>query len=48
MISPTLAIRAGGTFQDAGVAGHDYIKDDLAAASVAAKWTPLDTVKLYS
>src|ERR1700724_782063 len=28
VISPTLAIRAGGLFQDANVSGRDYIKDD--------------------
>ena len=48
VISPTLAIRAGGLFQDAGVAGRDYIKDDRDGGFVAAKWTPLDTVKLYA
>ncbi len=46
MISPTLAIRAGGLFQDAGVAGRDYVKDDRDGGFVTAKWTPLDTVKL--
>jgi len=48
VISPTLAIRAGGLFQDAGVAGRNYIKDDRDGGFVAAKWTPLDTVKLYA
>jgi catecholate siderophore receptor len=48
VISPTLAIRAGGLFQDAGVAGRDYIKNDRDGGFVAAKWTPLDTVKLYA
>src|SRR3954453_24116927 len=46
VISPTLAVRAGGLFQDAGVAGRNYIKDDRDGGFVAAKWTPLDTVKL--
>ncbi|MFZ2155429.1 MAG: TonB-dependent receptor, partial [Bradyrhizobium sp.] len=46
VISPTLAVRAGGLFQDAGVAGRDYIKDDRDGGFVAMKWTPLDTVKL--
>ena len=46
VISPTLAVRAGGLFQDAGVAGRDYIKDDRDGGFVAVKWTPLDTVKL--
>lgn len=48
VISPTLAIRAGGLFQDAGVAGRDYVKDDRDGGFIAAKWTPLDTVKLYA
>jgi catecholate siderophore receptor len=48
VISPTLAVRAGGLFQDAGVAGRDYIKDDRDGGFVTAKWTPLDTVKLYA
>ncbi|MDB5579389.1 MAG: TonB-dependent receptor [Bradyrhizobium sp.] len=46
VISPTLAVRAGGLFQDAMVAGRDYIKDDRDGGFVALKWTPLDTVKL--
>src|SRR5882762_7504185 len=46
VISPTLAVRAGGLFQDAGVSGRDYIKDDRNGGFVTAKWTPLDTVKL--
>ncbi|MEH2527228.1 MULTISPECIES: TonB-dependent receptor [unclassified Bradyrhizobium] len=48
VISPTLAVRAGGLFQDAGVAGRNYIKDDRDGGFIAAKWTPLDTVKLYA
>src|SRR5450755_1858551 len=43
VISPTLAVRAGGVFQDAGVAGRDYSKDDRDGGFVAVKWTPLDT-----
>ena len=48
VISPTLAVRAGGLFQDAGIAGRNYIKDDRDGGFVAVKWTPLDTVKLYA
>jgi catecholate siderophore receptor len=48
VISPTLAIRAGGLFQDASIAGRNYSKDDRDGGFVAAKWTPLDTVKLYA
>lgn len=46
VISPTLAVRAGGLFQDAGVAGRNYIKDDRDGAFIATKWMPTDTVKL--
>src|ERR1700710_708551 len=48
VISPTLAFRAGGLFQDANVAGRDRIKDDRDGAFGAVTWTPLDTVKLYA
>ena len=35
VISPTLAIRAGGVFQDAGVAGRNYTTDDRDGGFVA-------------
>ncbi len=46
VISPTLAVRAGGLFQDANVAGRDYITDDRNGGFVAATWTPVDAVKM--
>src|SRR5256885_6072329 len=46
VISPMLAVRAGGLFQDAGVAGRSYIKDDRDGGFVTAKGTPPDTGKL--
>jgi catecholate siderophore receptor len=46
VISPTLAVRAGGLFQDANVAGRDYITDDRNGAFVATTWKPADAVKL--
>lgn len=48
VISPTLAIRAGGLFQDATVAGRSYSKDDRDGGFVAVKWTPLDSVTLWA
>src|SRR5689334_11055020 len=45
-INPTLAVRAGGLFQDAGVAGRDFVTDNRNGGFAAVKWTPLDTVKL--
>jgi catecholate siderophore receptor len=46
VISPTLAIRAGGLFQDAGVEGRDFTTDDRGGGFVAVKWTPYDAVKV--
>src|SRR5580692_10163874 len=46
VISPTLAIRAGGLFQDADVAGRNYTTDDRDGGFVAATWKPVDAVKI--
>jgi catecholate siderophore receptor len=46
VISPTLAIRAGGLFQDAGVAGRDYVQDNRNGGFVALTYKPVDAVKV--
>ncbi|UPK40396.1 TonB-dependent receptor [Bradyrhizobium sp. 186] len=46
VINPRLAVRAGGLFQDANVAGRDYVKDNRNGAFVATTWTPTDTIKV--
>ena len=46
VISPTLAVRAGGLFQDADVAGRSYTTDDRNGGFVATTWTPIDAVKI--
>jgi len=46
VITPALAVRAGGLFQEAGVAGRDFVTDNRNGGYVATKWTPLDTVKI--
>src|SRR5437588_10916930 len=46
VISPTLALRAGGLFQDANVAGRDRVTDTRDGGFVAIKWTPVDAVKI--
>ncbi|MBR1216585.1 TonB-dependent receptor [Bradyrhizobium sp. U87765 SZCCT0131] len=46
VINPTLSVRAGGLFQDAGVAGRSFTTDDRWGAFVATKWTPTDNVKI--
>ncbi|MBA7465763.1 putative TonB-dependent receptor BfrD [subsurface metagenome] len=48
VISPTLAVRAGGLFQDANVAGRNYVKDDRDGAFGTIKWTPTDTIKMWA
>ncbi len=46
VIRPTLALRAGGLFQDANVAGRNYVTDDRNGGFVAATWKPVDAVKI--
>src|ERR1700727_2313959 len=46
VISPTLAIRAGGLFQDAGVEGRNFTSDDRGGGFVALTWKPIDAVKV--
>ena len=46
VITSSLAVRAGGLFQEAGVAGRDFVTDNRNGGYVATKWTPLDTVKI--
>jgi catecholate siderophore receptor len=46
VISPTLAIRAGGLFQDAGVEGRSFTTDDRGGGFIAMTWKPVDAVKV--
>jgi catecholate siderophore receptor len=46
VITPTFSMRAGGMFQDADVAGRNYVTDDRSGAFVATKWTPTDAIKV--
>src|ERR1700743_592863 len=46
VVSPTLAIRAGGLFQDADVAGRNYVTDDRNGGFAATTWKPVDAVKI--
>ena len=46
VISPTLAIRAGGLFQDAGVEGRSFTTDDRGGGFIALTWKPVDAVKV--
>ena len=46
VISPTLAIRAGGLFQDSSIAGRNYAADDRGGGFVAMTYKPVDAVKV--
>jgi catecholate siderophore receptor len=46
VVDSTFAIRAGGLFQDAGVAGRDYVTDNRDGAFVATTWKPTDAIKI--
>ena len=46
VISPTLAVRAGGVFQKADVEGRNYTTDDRGGGFVATTWKPIDAVKV--
>jgi catecholate siderophore receptor len=46
VINPTLAIRAGGVFQDSKVEGRSYTSDDRGGGFVALKYAPTDAVKV--
>jgi catecholate siderophore receptor len=46
VITPTLSVRVDGMFQDAGVAGRDFVFDDRWGGLIATKWTPSDNVKI--
>ena len=48
VISPTLSLRSGGLFQDADVAGRNYVTDDRWGAMGALKWTPTDSFKVIA
>ena len=46
MISPTFSIRTGGMFQDANVAGRNYVTDDRWGGFISTKWTPTNDIKI--
>jgi catecholate siderophore receptor len=46
VVTPTFAVRAGGMFQDADVAGRNYVTDDRSGGFIATKWTPTDAIKV--
>jgi catecholate siderophore receptor len=46
VISPTFSIRTGGMFQDANVAGRNYVTDDRWGGFISTKWTPTNDIKI--
>ena len=46
MISATFSIRTGGMFQDANVAGRNYVTDDRWGGFISTKWTPTNDIKI--
>src|SRR6201991_366211 len=46
VVSPTFAVRVGGLFQDAGVAGRNYVTDNRDGGFIATTWKPVDSVKI--
>jgi catecholate siderophore receptor len=46
VLSPALAVRVGGLFQDANVAGRDYVTDDRNGAFAALTFKPVDAIKV--
>jgi catecholate siderophore receptor len=46
VISPTFSIRTGGLFQDANVAGRNYVTDDRWGGFVSTNWTPTNDIKI--
>ena len=46
VISPTFSVRTGGMFQDANVAGRNYVTDDRWGGFISTKWTPTNDIKI--
>jgi catecholate siderophore receptor len=46
VISPTFSFRAGGMWQNADIAGRNYIYDDRWGGFLSTKWTPNDNLKV--
>ena len=46
VISPTFSICSGGMFQDANVAGRNYVTDDRWGGFISTKWTPTNDIKI--
>lgn len=46
VIDPTFSVRTGGLFQDANVAGRDYVTDNRWGTFLSTKYTPTSDIKI--
>src|SRR5262245_60832519 len=46
VLNPTFSVRTGGMFQDANVAGRNYVTDDRWGGFISTKWTPTNDIKI--
>lgn len=46
VVSPTFSVRTGGLFQDAEVAGRNFVTDDRWGAFLSTKWKPIEDLKI--
>lgn len=46
VIDPAFSVRAGGLFQDANVAGRNYVTDDRWGTFLSTKYTPTNEIKI--
>lgn len=46
VIDPTFSVRTGGLFQDANVAGRNYVTDNRWGSFISTKYTPTNDIKI--
>ncbi len=46
VVDPTFAVRTGGLFQDANVAGRNYVTDDRWGTFLSTRYTPTNDIKI--
>jgi catecholate siderophore receptor len=46
VVDPTFSVRTGGLFQDANVAGRDYVTDNRWGTFLSTKYTPTNDIKI--
>ena len=46
VVDPTFSVRTGGLFQDANVAGRDYVTDNRWGTFISTRYTPTNDIKI--